>query len=264
MHKNNPNNSICNNCGKDGHVFYQCKLPLISCGIILFKYTDNKIKYLMIRRKNSYGYIDLIRGKYNQHNNDQILSLINQMSLEEKNKLLNNSFKELWEDIWWNTLKFQYNNEYVTSNNKFEYLRKSKLLNELINTCIECWEETEWEFPKGRRNNTKEIDIECALREFQEETGIHPKNIKIVENIVTFDETFIGTNYKCYKNKYFIAGLIDKNISITLTNFQESEVSKISWKTCDECIECIRPLNLEKKNVIKNINNVLQQYRLYL
>jgi hypothetical protein len=48
-----------------------------------------------------------------------------------------------------------------------------------------------------------------------------------------------------------------------LNNFQVTEVSKLEWKTIDECLEAIRPYNLEKKELIININNVLQEYRLY-
>ena len=46
--------------------------------------------------------------------------------------------------------------------------------------------------------------------------------------------------------------------------FQKSEVSEISWLTLDECLDKIRPYNLEKKAVIKRINEVLHKYRLIL
>ena len=67
MSNDNNNRITCNNCGKDGHMFYQCKLPVISCGIILFRRNKESgiIEYLMNRRRNSYGYVDMIRGKYN-------------------------------------------------------------------------------------------------------------------------------------------------------------------------------------------------------
>ena len=60
--------TICNNCGKQGHQFHQCKLPITSYGIILFRSSTNGIEFLMLRRKNSFGYIDFIRGKYVQNN----------------------------------------------------------------------------------------------------------------------------------------------------------------------------------------------------
>ncbi len=33
----NKNNNACNNCGKQGHSFHQCKLPITSYGIIAFR-----------------------------------------------------------------------------------------------------------------------------------------------------------------------------------------------------------------------------------
>jgi hypothetical protein len=48
-----------------------------------------------------------------------------------------------------------------------------------------------------------------------------------------------------------------------LHNYQLTEVSKLDWKTIDKCLESIRPYNLEKKQLIININKVLQEYRLY-
>ena len=58
---------------------------------------------------------------------------------------------------------------------------------------------------------------------------------------------------------------IDLNIDTdtdtdTLQNYQKSEVSKIEWKTLDECLSSIRPYNLEKKTIIKNVNQVLLNY----
>ena len=47
-----------------------------------------------------------------------------------------------------------------------------------------------------------------------------------------------------------------------MNNFELSEVSKMEWKTYDECISIIRPYNLEKIRLIKNIHNTLSQYDL--
>ena len=48
-----------------------------------------------------------------------------------------------------------------------------------------------------------------------------------------------------------------------LENYQATEVSKLDWKTLEECLEAIRPYNFEKIQLILNINKVLQEYRLY-
>lgn len=269
----NKNTNICNNCGKLGHLFHQCKLPITSYGIITFKGGLNGIEYLMIRRKNSFGYIDFIRGKYSPHNLTHLKTMIDEMSQHEKNNILSLPFDNLWLDMWGksNLDNNQYKNEETSSKKKFELLKDGVnidnhiyTLNDIVEMSKTSWQETEWEFPKGRRNQ-KEKDLDCALREFEEETGISRVNIELVENVMPFEEIFIGSNHKAYKHKYFLA--LFKNTQdinkLELTNFQTTEVSKLEWKSIDNCIQSIRPYNLEKRGIIQIINKVLQEYRLY-
>jgi 8-oxo-dGTP pyrophosphatase MutT (NUDIX family) len=267
--------NLCNNCGKQGHMFHQCKLPITSYGIIVFRPSEYGIQYLMIRRKDSFGYIDLLRGKYVQHNVEQLQNIFNEMSVTEREKIRTLPFETLWKQMWGDTLLgTQYKNEEICSQRKFEALKNGIQigvgldttdfisLEILINRCTTMWNETEWEFPKGRRN-FQEKDLECALREFGEETGIDKNDLKIIENLMPFEEIFIGSNHKSYKHKYFLAYMDKTSSEKSLQNFQQSEVSKIEWKTLEECLESIRPYNLEKKQLIININKVLQEYRLY-
>jgi 8-oxo-dGTP pyrophosphatase MutT (NUDIX family) len=263
------NNNICNNCGKQGHLFHQCKLPITSYGIIVFRHSVEGLQFLMIRRKDSFGYIDFIRGKYICYNVEQIQQIIDEMSTNEKERLLTESFENLWKKLW-GDCKMQYKGEEVASSKKFEIIKNGIIVNdkkitleEIIHNSKTRWDETEWEFPKGRRN-FQEKDIDCALREFEEETGYLCKDVNVIENLLPFEETFIGSNHKCYKHKYYLAYMNDNNErDSSLDNFQRSEVSKLQWKSVDECLESIRPYNLEKKQLIININKVLQEYRLY-
>ena len=257
----------CNNCGKQGHLFHQCKLPITSYGIISCRSSERGIEFLMIRRKDSFGYIDFIRGKYSPYNIEQLQNSINEMSIHEKYKILNESFDSLWKDMWGGPNNgAQYRTEEMNSNKKFQTITNGILVNEqfitlkdLVNASNTNWIETEWEFPKGRRNN-QEKDLECGLREFEEETGYSINDISIIENLLPFEEIYIGSNHKSYKHKYFL-GYMKQHID-NLQNYQKSEVSKIEWKTIDECLISIRPYNLEKKRIITNIYNLLSQYKL--
>ena len=262
-------NNVCNNCGKQGHQFHQCKLPITSYGVILFKSSINGIQYLMIRRKDSFGYIDFLRGKYVQNNLEHLQTIFNEMSISEREKIRNSDFETLWKNMWGIQdsahIGSQYKGEEIVSQKKFEALKvgipmgpnnEIVTLNTLIDNSTTKWIETEWEFPKGRRNY-QEKDLDCALREFEEETGLSKKEI----NVIPFEEIFLGSNHKSYKHKYFLA-YTDKT-SDDLHNYQQTEVSKLDWKTLEECLESIRPYNLEKKQLIININKVLQEYRLY-
>ena len=244
-----------------------CALPIcfpvtiLRYGVIVFRHSDEGLQFLMIRRKDSFGYIDFIRGKYVCYNIEQIQQTIDEMSKYEKERLMNEPFEKLWKNLW-GDCKMQYKGEEVASSKKFELIKNGIVINDekitleqLVKSSTTNWEETEWEFPKGRRN-FQEKDIECALREFQEETGYSSKTLSVVENLLPFEETFIGSNHKCYKHKYYLAYMndIEERDEDSLENYQRSEVSKLEWKTVGECLESIRPYNLEKKQLIININ----------
>ena len=258
--------NFCNNCGKTGHQFHSYKHPITSVGLISFRMFNNKLQYLMIRRKHSLGFVEFMRGKYPLYNYNYLLNIFNEMSVYEKEKIRNSSFDELWNYLWGENVGIQYRGEEKTSREKYESLiigietKESYNLELLINNSEMAWIEPEWGFPKGRRN-FQEKDLNCALREFEEETGYLKSNVKLVQNIIPYEEIFTGSNMKSYKHKYFL-GFIDPSIKTTNT-FQETEVSEVKWLNYTECIEKIRPYNLEKINILNKVNKVLQEYSLY-
>ncbi len=256
-------NNFCNNCGKYGHSYNQCKLPIISSGIILVTKVNGKFYYLMIRRKDTLGYVDFLRGRYKKQNTYHLKHIISEMTISEKQNILTNDFKTLWNNLWSisNTQNVQHKLEEKTSNKKFDKLKEGNQIDKLINQCKSRWSEPEWGFPKGRRNYL-EKDIDCAIREFEEESGISKHEIDLVLNIIPYEETFMGSNFKSYKHKYYLAFRKTNSLSLP-SNFQKTEVSKINWFTYEECLKKIRPYNLEKIDVLTKINNVLNNYSIY-
>ena len=75
----------CNNCGKKGHMYKDCKLPVTSCGHIIFRDDGVEPKVLMIQRKDSLCYIDFLRGKYDMRDLKYIQVLIDKCSKTNKN-----------------------------------------------------------------------------------------------------------------------------------------------------------------------------------
>jgi 8-oxo-dGTP pyrophosphatase MutT (NUDIX family) len=225
----------------------------------------------MIRRKDTLGFIDFMRGKYSVYNKDYIMNMLKQMTDIEKENLRSKPFEELWRHIWGSELiSNQYKIEEGTSREKFNFLKKGVYLktefynlDTLIDESnqLDRWNEAEWGFPKGRRNY-QEKDYECALREFSEETGIKIDCLNNVKNILPFEEIFTGSNYKSYKHKYFLT-YMQSNVNVDMENFEKSEVSKMEWKNYEDTILSIRPYNLEKKRMITNINNTLKNFRIH-
>ena len=293
-HTTMSSSTTCSNCGKIGHMFYQCKLPITSYGIILFRMNNHNVpelimnshnvpelimnshnvpEFLMIRRKDSFGYIDFIRGKYSLSNRFQIQKCIDEMSMVEKNRILTLPFTTLWEELWGRATHGTYKSEENISSKKFDILRTvgvvigdigdnepTHTLADMVHSSPTAWREQEWEFPKGRRN-FRENDIDCALREFEEETGLDKTSITVIENIVPYKEYFIGSNFKSYKHKFYLAHTTQTDCD--MTKFQRSEVSNLEWKTAAECIECIRPYSLEKIRIVQNICKMLDVYSFY-
>ena len=251
----NINNMLCNNCGKLGHQYYKCIFPIASYGIILFrKKKSGTFEYLLICRKNSFGYIDFIRGKYSISNKDHIIMMIDEMSNQEKKNIVTMTFEELWDTIW-----YPNKSEFKHAKDKFLTLRDNIDLEFTLNDCLlestTNWEDPEWGFPKGRRNN-REKDFDCARREFREETGITNK-LKFIENIEPFQEIFIGSNQKGYMHTYYIASLENDT---TMNNFQKSEVSKMEWMTHKKAINKIRSSDIDKLKVINHLDKLLTMY----
>ena len=242
---------LCNNCGNYGHLYYNCRKPITSFGIVCYRY-NKEIEYLMVQRKDSLGYVDFLRGKYNDHNVYQLKNIIKEMTLTEKENIINHSYSELWDKLW-----NKINDKYDTKNeDKYNYIKINHI--DLFKDIH--WIEPEWGFPKGRRNY-KEKDLECALREFEEETGYPKKNLLLIKNLNPYEEIFTGSNLKSYKHKYFIATMNFDN-SPTI-NYQKSEIGDMKWFTYEKAIENIRDYNIEKKELIHSLNKLLKNNLLY-
>ena len=255
-------NIYCNNCGKKGHGYYQCRLPIISNGIIAIRKNQetSNIEYLMIRRRHTLGLIDFMRGKYLVDNKYYIANMIYQMTISEKEMLKTMTFDDLWVLVWGRD-NIHHRNEKNISREKYTQLKMGIYsedgrftLDELVDSSATKWEEQEWGFPKGRKNYN-ETDLDCSIREFIEETGLNLEKKNIVQNIAPFEEIFCGSNYKSYKHKYFLAFLESKPLEI----IENYEISDIKWKPYLECISCIRPYNLEKKRMLSNIDILLKK-----
>ena len=261
-------NTFCNNCGKIGHLFHQCKIPITSIGVIAFRKSGPNVEVLLIRRKDSLAFVDFMRGKYNLEDRDYILNTFEKMTINERKTILEKDFDYLWKYLWGSKIANQYRNEEKLSQFKFNKLKEGYTINnteiklqEIISQCKTDYLEPEWGFPKGRRN-FQEKDIMCGLREFQEETGYNKNNIFIINNIVPLEEIFTGSNYKSYKHKYFIGYINNNNPPEDM--FQLYEISKIEWVNIELAESYIRDYNTEKKNILVDLNNLLKTYKLYI
>ena len=255
----------CRNCGINGHLYKDCIHPIMSFGIICYKYNSDGIKYLMIQRKDSLSFMEFIRGKYNVSDTFYIRQLISSMTNSEKNLLLKKQFDDIWNYVWYqnNNLNIKYTAEYIESKNKFEYLHNNNILPNIINNLMHVIDqEQEWGFPKGRRK-LKESDLDCAIREFCEETRLTSNDIQILSDIIPFEEIFFGTNNVLYKHTYYIAKLKNNDTSVSIDETcleQMREVRALNWFTYDEVVKHIKLYNIERHHIIQKANTIIKNY----
>jgi 8-oxo-dGTP pyrophosphatase MutT (NUDIX family) len=280
----------CTNCGEFGHHFRSCNKPIYSYGIIGFKHTNpswnqvqellkddntssgfsiNDINVLMIQRRDSIGYIELIRAKYKSNDIEYIKEQISGTTEKERTALLTKSFDYLWLDLWGNSSfeTKQYKQEFEQAKYKFEQLKEgldvdgTKItLAELIEQIPIQWDTPEWGFPKGRRN-ILEKDLECAKREFMEETGLTEKQFTIFKNIEPIHETFYGNNSIHYCHVYYLAW-IHSSVEViynTENLVMTKEIGNIGWFSFDDAIKHIRSTNVDKREILKRSIKILEE-----
>lgn len=282
--------NICLNCGKNGHQYKLCEEPIISYGIVCFNinsllinnkqidrylynqyldtdefnylnldnlslipYFNDKIKFLMIRRKHSLNYIEFVRGKYTIDNIEQLSKLFQLMTFDENIKIKELSFENIWDDLWKDTARIKiYQKEFNMSKSKFETLKSNNFYNLLDESKLSIYKEPEWGFPKGRRN-LNEKNMNCAIREFIEETNIDIQNINILERLNPITEEYIGTNSINYRHVYYLASS-EKELELSINNdSQLYEVGDIKWVTLSECINKVRPYYEKRMQMINHI-----------
>lgn len=253
----------CRNCGLNGHLYKDCPHPIMSFGIICYKIINNEVKYVMIQRKDSLSFMEFVRGKYNADDQNYLKQLIEYMTENEKQMIMNNNFDQIWNYTWCQSPhnNFKQTKEYLDSKAKYEHNISNNYLKSLLNSKNAKSNDTEqeWGFPKGRKK-IKEADIDCAVREFCEETQLYKDDISIDKNVIPFQEIFFGTNNVLYKHVYYIAKIIknDAKIHIDSTCMEQvREVRALKWFTYKEVLMRIKNHNIERIKIFKKAHSVI-------
>jgi 8-oxo-dGTP pyrophosphatase MutT (NUDIX family) len=222
----------------------------------------------MIQRRDSIGFIELLRAKYKLTDLDYIQQQLEGTTAEERNKLKTQSFHDLWVGLWGSSPKEnkQYKQEFDQASYKFNQLTSGYThegetisLNTLLEKTPVQWTTPEWGFPKGRRNQF-ESDKACACREFQEETGLGEESFTILDAINPIRETFYGNNGIHYCHVYFIA-LVHADTEVVYDSANEhmkQEIGGLGWFSVQEAFQKIRTTNPEKRAILTRADAILK------
>jgi 8-oxo-dGTP pyrophosphatase MutT (NUDIX family) len=206
---------------------------------------NDEIEILMIRRKDSMSYTEFIRGKYDVTDTSYIRRLLDNMTISEVTSLKTVPFEQLWSKMW--NFADRHDHEMNHAKDKF------KQIEYIVKNIVSKYPEPEWGFPKGRRFRT-ETDLQCAEREFAEETNI-PRDSYIIVKDVVFSESFLGTNGIPYEHKYFLAiQLVACSIHRKFTLSQKREISSIGWKTLSDCMLLTRPHYSGRESLLSDLS----------
>jgi 8-oxo-dGTP pyrophosphatase MutT (NUDIX family) len=221
----------------------------------------------MIQRKDTLGYVEFMRGKYQPANTEYVTGLFDQMTVNELERLGAKDFETLWNSLWNNQVSRQYKQEYDSSFAKYSMLKTGgedaggKSLDQYIAEAKRKWITPEWGFPKGRRGN-RESEISCAVREFCEETGLSETQCILVKNLLPLEENFVGSNSVQYRHRYYLAYCqhstevhVDSKNSV-----MNREISDIGWFSYEKAYELIRPYNVEKRAILTAAYKILTTY----
>lgn len=249
--------SACSNCGKAGHFFRECREPITSLGILAFRRKEEGIEWLLIRRRVSIGFIEIMRGKYELRDVPGIQTLVDQATMNERQMLVSMGFADLWRDLWNGPASRRYQAEYDQSKAKFDVIRSRGVLANCCEASVTAWTEPEWGFPKGRRSST-ETELACALRETLEETGVRKSDLRILPGPPLLEE-YSGSNGIRYRHRYWLAETpATLEVRMDETNVdQRREISDVRWCSLNAAQALIRPYNAEKRAVLETASKML-------
>jgi 8-oxo-dGTP pyrophosphatase MutT (NUDIX family) len=238
-----------------GHFFRECREPITSLGILAFRRPaaslGSTIEWLLIRRRVSIGFIEIMRGKYENRDTPGIQSLVDQATLQEREMLLVKPFPDLWRDLWNGPASRRYQAEYEQSKAKFDVLRARGTLATLCTASTTSWTEPEWGFPKGRRSST-ESELACALRETWEEAGVRKHDLRVLDGPPLLEE-YKGSNGISYRHRYWLAEA-QPTLEVRMDNTnvdQRREISDVRWCSMEQAVALIRPYSHEKLAVLE-------------
>ena len=178
-----------------------------SYGIIAFVKTKATIKFLLYQRRDTFEYIEFIRGLWTDASTlSRTFSL---MTEEERQRILSHSFDDLWNDFWVNHDFYGYKNGYEKAKRKYESIKTKIPL--LIASTTSLIPSLEWGFPKGKKASS-EPPLRTAIREFCEETKLDNSKLRVRTNVKPFDESILGTDGKVYTSRYFLGQYFEEKI----------------------------------------------------
>lgn len=166
----------------------------VSHGLILTRYGEKGIEFLLVHRRTTYAFSDIVLGHYPRSMPDsQVAQYLVDMTMDELLALYTLDYTVMWRRIF---------TDYpVDIKKKKKFMSNFQLRIRSIMKGIEPTGRPVWEPPKGRRLSNEE-DHQCAVREFMEETNIGLESYQIIPGSIVTSWT---ARNRVYKVIYYVA-----------------------------------------------------------
>lgn len=193
---------------------------------------NGPIWFYICQQRHSYEYIEFMMYRLK----DLSRVRFEMMSPDERKMLLTHDYDSLIDDVMYAVGK-------PAHREIFRRIRDTGVLKAAIDSArSSVISEPPWGFPKGRKHRgCGETDINCALREFNEETCISLGEIELVDHPY-IEEIYQGTDRKWYRTVYIVCEA-PKKIPIALklcpvnairTHTISNEITAACWLTLSD------------------------------
>lgn len=214
----------------------------------VFPENTEKVPYfLLYQRRDNFEYMDFLRGIW--YSAEVLPSLFSSMSIEERNRLRNYTFQELWDDLWVEHDSRIYRDGFIKAKKKYDSIKH--IIPYILDNTTSKVNDPPWGFPKGKKNNPNEQMMTCAVREFTEETHIQVEEKDIVKP-EPYIEHFQGSNDKEYSTYYYltkIPEMINPDKINTPGRIRSQaiseEASELKWVSYPEVLSFLHPRRQE-------------------
>lgn len=173
------------------------KDPVVSCGIIEFVLTPTSVLYHVYQRRHTLEYDILLKGFTAK---SQLYDMVALISQDERDRILNNDWQTVWDDLWIDHSERGYLNLRSQSERRFEELKD---IVSIVNQHLPCAVPTRsYIFPKGKPDKN-ETGLEAALREAREETKntLDTGELYFESPIV---QNYVGSDDRKYTDYYYV------------------------------------------------------------
>lgn len=216
---------------------------------------NQELRILMVCKRHSYYYSNFVHGKYDSADENKLRHMFSNMNADEKIDIASCDYARIWYRMWRNVVPS--NVRFHHTKNKFDRtfrqdggVRLRRLLSE-TSTAGKIWE-----LPKGRKSYSSEGNIECAVREFCEESGLPRRSFRVLCP-KSIRVEYVDDNVKYITNYVVARAVSDHILNINYNTLdQVDEISDIRWMTINEI-----KLVDETKRTISTCKKILYHYR---